>query len=65
MQSGIDILVGTPARIEDHLQNGKLDLTKLWCVVLDEDDQMFDTGFEDQMEETLCIAYKNDSEGNP
>lgn len=29
VQSGIDILVGTPAHIEDHLQNGKLDLTKL------------------------------------
>lgn len=29
VQSGIDILVGTLAHIEDHLQNGKLDLTKL------------------------------------
>lgn len=65
VQSGIDILVGTPARIEDHLPNGKLDLTKLYCVVLDEDDQMLDIGFEDQVEEILCIAYKNDSEGNP
>jgi len=26
---------------------------------------MLDTGFEDQVEEILCIAYNNDSEGNP
>ena len=50
MRSGIDILVGTPGRIKDHLQNGKLDLTKLKHVVLDEVDQMLDMGFADQVE---------------
>lgn len=58
MRSGIDILVGTPGRIKDHLQNGKLDLTKLKHVVLDEVDQMLDMGFADQVEEILCVAYK-------
>lgn len=65
MRSGIDILVGTPGRIKDHLQNGKLDLTKLKHVVLDEVDQMLDMGFADQVEEILCVAYKKDSEDNP
>ncbi|XP_049977909.1 nucleolar RNA helicase 2-like [Alexandromys fortis] len=65
MQSGIDILVGTPGRIKDHLQNGKLELTKLKHVVLDEVDQMLDMGFADQVEEILCVAYKKDSEDNP
>lgn len=58
MRNGIDILVGTPGRIKDHLQNAKLDLTKLKHVVLDEVDQMLDMGFADQVEEILCVAYK-------
>uniref|UniRef100_A0A8C2SDY4 RNA helicase n=1 Tax=Capra hircus TaxID=9925 RepID=A0A8C2SDY4_CAPHI len=61
MKNGIDILVGTPGRIKDHLQNGKLDLTKLKHVVLDEVDQMLDMGFADQI---LCVTYKKDSEDN-
>ncbi|OWK06907.1 hypothetical protein Celaphus_00018604, partial [Cervus elaphus hippelaphus] len=64
-QNGIDILVGTPGCIKDHLQNGKLDLTKLKHVVLDEVDQMLDMGFADQVEEILCVAYKKDSEDSP
>uniref|UniRef100_A0A8C5NYV3 Nucleolar RNA helicase 2 n=1 Tax=Jaculus jaculus TaxID=51337 RepID=A0A8C5NYV3_JACJA len=65
MRNGIDILVGTPGRIKDHLQSGKLDLSKLKHVVLDEVDQMLDMGFADQVEEILCVAYKKDSEDNP
>ncbi|KAM5321078.1 nucleolar RNA helicase 2 [Glossophaga mutica] len=65
MRNGIDILVGTPGRIKDHLQNGKLDLTQLKHVVLDEVDQMLDMGFADQVEEILSVAYKKDSEDNP
>ena len=34
---------------KDHLQNGKLDPTKLKHVVLDEVDQMLDMGFVDQV----------------
>lgn len=65
MRNGIDILVGTPGRIKDHIQSGKLDLTKLKHVVLDEVDQMLDMGFADQVEEILSVAYKKDSEDNP
>ncbi|XP_071419203.1 nucleolar RNA helicase 2-like [Pithys albifrons albifrons] len=65
MRSGIDILVGTPGRIKDHLQNGKLDLAKVKHVVLDEVDQMLDMGFAEQVEDILRVAYKKDSEDNP
>ncbi|NXW00044.1 DDX21 helicase, partial [Fregetta grallaria] len=65
MRSGIDILVGTPGRIKDHLQNGKLDLSKVKHVVLDEVDQMLDMGFAEQVEDILRDAYKKDSEDNP
>ncbi|KAL8186965.1 UNVERIFIED_CONTAM: Nucleolar RNA helicase 2 [Gekko kuhli] len=65
IRNGIDILVGTPGRIKDHLQNGKLDLSNLKHVVLDEVDQMLDMGFAEQVEEILVCAYKKDSEDNP
>lgn len=58
IRSGIDILVGTPGRIKDHIQNNKLDLTKLKHVVLDEVDQMLDMGFAEQVEEILASSYK-------
>ncbi|XP_067092026.1 nucleolar RNA helicase 2 [Osmerus mordax] len=65
IRSGIDILVGTPGRIKDHLQNNKLDLSQLRHVVLDEVDQMLDMGFAEQVEEILSVSYKKDSEDNP
>ncbi|XP_025059354.1 nucleolar RNA helicase 2, partial [Alligator sinensis] len=65
IQNGIDILVGTPGRIKDHLQNGKLSLSNVKHVVLDEVDQMLDMGFAEQVEEILTFAYKKDSEDNP
>ncbi|XP_073209602.1 nucleolar RNA helicase 2-like isoform X1 [Lepidochelys kempii] len=71
IKNGIDILVGTPGRIKDHLQNGKLDVSNVKHVVLDEVDQMLDMGFAEQVEEILAFAYKKvmccfkDSEDNP
>lgn len=57
IRNGIDILVGTPGRVKDHLQNNKLDLSKLKHVVLDEVDTMLDMGFADQVEEILSTSY--------
>lgn len=51
-------MVGTPGRIKDHIQNHKLDLSKLKHVVLDEVDQMLDMGFAEQVEEILACSYK-------
>uniref|UniRef100_A0A4W6G0Q1 RNA helicase n=1 Tax=Lates calcarifer TaxID=8187 RepID=A0A4W6G0Q1_LATCA len=65
IRNGIDILVGTPGRIKDHIQNHKLDLTKLKHVVLDEVDQMLDMGFAEQVEEILASSYEKDSDSNP
>lgn len=58
IRNGIDILVGTPGRIKDHLQNNKLNLSKLKHVVLDEVDQMLDMGFAEQVEEILASSYE-------
>lgn len=58
IRNGIDVLVGTPGRIKDHLENNKLDLSHLKHVVLDEVDQMLDMGFADQVEEILSTSYQ-------
>uniref|UniRef100_A0A665UUL6 RNA helicase n=1 Tax=Echeneis naucrates TaxID=173247 RepID=A0A665UUL6_ECHNA len=60
IRNGIDILVGTPGRVKDHIQNHKLDLTKLKHVVLDEVDQMLDMGFAEQNECVLVCEIKID-----
>ncbi|XP_075279241.1 nucleolar RNA helicase 2 [Opisthocomus hoazin] len=65
LRSGIDILVGTPGRIKDHIQNSKLELSSVKHVVLDEVDHMLDMGFAEQVEEILGFAYKKGSENNP
>ncbi|XP_078499327.1 nucleolar RNA helicase 2-like isoform X2 [Lissotriton helveticus] len=65
IRNGIDILVGTPGRIKDQLQNHNLNLSQLKHVVLDEVDQMLDMGFAEQVEEILSVAYKKESEDNP
>ncbi|KAM8806378.1 nucleolar RNA helicase 2-like [Eudromia elegans] len=65
LKSGIDVLVGTPGRIKDHIQNSKLDLSTVKHVVLDEVDHMLDMGFAEQVEEILGFAYKKGSEDNP
>ncbi|XP_063048299.1 nucleolar RNA helicase 2 [Engraulis encrasicolus] len=65
IRNGIDVLVGTPGRIKDHLENNKLDLSQLKHVVLDEVDQMLDMGFAEQVEEILSTSYKKDSPKNP
>ncbi|KAJ8364984.1 hypothetical protein SKAU_G00138150 [Synaphobranchus kaupii] len=65
IRNGIDILVGTPGRVKDHLQNNKLDLSQVKHVVLDEVDQMLDMGFAEQVEEILGSSYKKDSDSNP
>ncbi|AKM09907.1 DEAD/DEAH box helicase [Croceicoccus naphthovorans] len=53
LQSGADIVVGTPGRLRDHLERGALDLSKLKAVVLDEADEMLDMGFREELEEIL------------
>jgi ATP-dependent RNA helicase RhlE len=45
MAPGVDVLVATPGRLLDHLQEGKINLDRASIVVLDEADHMLDLGF--------------------
>lgn len=46
---GTHLVVGTPGRIQDHLERGSLDLSGLNTLVLDEADRMVDMGFYDDI----------------
>ncbi|CAG8555001.1 916_t:CDS:2 [Acaulospora colombiana] len=53
LREGIDVLVGTPGRVLDHIERGSLKLADIKFVVLDEADQMLDIGFAEAMETVL------------
>ena len=53
LQRGVDIIVGTPGRIEDLIEQGKLDLSEIVITVLDEADHMCDLGFLEPVQRIL------------
>lgn len=50
LAKGVQVVVGTPGRVIDHLQRGTLRLQDITMVVLDEADEMLDMGFRDDIE---------------
>ncbi len=52
------IIVGTPGRINDHLNRDSLDLSRTAILVLDEADRMLDMGFGIQIDEILKSVPK-------
>ena len=53
LENGVQMVVGTPGRLHDHLQRRSLRTKDVWCVVLDEADRMLDIGFRPQIERIL------------
>ena len=56
LRYGAQIIVGTPGRVQDHLERGSLVLDKLRICVLDEADQMLDSGFAPAIEKILTTT---------
>lgn len=50
LEHGAHILVGTPGRILDHLDKGRIDLSELNTLVLDEADRMLEMGFQEALD---------------
>ena len=59
LQQGVDVVVATPGRAIDHLSRQNLDLSNLWCVVLDEADRMLDIGFRPDIERIMRRCPKD------
>ncbi len=56
LRRGADIVVGTPGRIQDHLERGTLDISKIDYFILDEGDEMLDMGFIEDIEAIFAQA---------
>ena len=54
LRRGVDIVVGTPGRVMDHLNRGSLDLSQIKYLVLDEADEMLKMGFAEDVETILA-----------
>lgn len=53
LKKGVQIVVGTPGRVQDHMDRGTLRLEDAGIIVLDEADEMLDMGFRDDIEAIL------------
>lgn len=53
LKGGIQIIVGTPGRVMDHMRRHTIKLSELRTVVLDEADEMLNMGFREDMEAIL------------
>ena len=58
LKDGVEIVVGTPGRVFDHLERGSLDISKIKYFILDEADEMLNMGFVEDIENIFGFANK-------
>ncbi|WP_286708324.1 DEAD/DEAH box helicase, partial [Psychrobacter sp. UBA2514] len=56
LRKGVQVIVATPGRLLDHIKAGRVDLSNLEVLVLDEADRMLDMGFADDISDILSAA---------
>ena len=56
LERGTEIVVGTPGRVQDHIDRGSLDLSEIKYLILDEADEMLDMGFIDDVKKIIDAA---------
>lgn len=59
LKRGVNIVVGTPGRVLDHIKRGTIDLNKIKFLVLDEADEMLNMGFIDDLEDIIKKLPEN------
>ncbi|KAK4131614.1 DEAD-domain-containing protein [Trichocladium antarcticum] len=57
---GVNILIATPGRLLDHLQNTQFVFKNLKSLIIDEADRILEIGFEDEMRQIVKILPKED-----
>ena len=57
LKNGVDIVFGTPGRIQDLVDKEVLKLDSLQYIILDEVDRMLDMGFADDVDCIIKHAY--------
>ena len=58
LRNGVDILVATPGRLLDHVQQRNVDLSGIEVLVLDEADRMLDMGFIHDIRRVIAVVPK-------
>ena len=58
LRKGVDVIVATPGRLLDHMQQKTIDLSKVEVLVLDEADRMLDMGFIRDIRKVLKVLPK-------
>ena len=56
LRAGVDILVATPGRLLDHVQQKTVDLSRVEILVLDEADEMLNMGFQEDINSILSTT---------
>ena len=56
LAAGVQVVIGTPGRVMDHMERGTLKLDTLKLVILDEADRMLDMGFREDIEKILSAV---------
>ncbi len=56
LRQPVDVLVATPGRLLDHMQQGRVDFSRLEILVLDEADRMLDMGFIEDIERIVAAT---------
>jgi len=59
LRTGVEIVIATPGRLIDHLEQGNTNLKRVTYLVLDEADRMLDMGFEPQLRK-ICSQIRPD-----
>ncbi len=58
LKAGVDVLVATPGRLLDHINQRNADLSGVEILVLDEADRMLDMGFINDIKKVLALVPK-------